>query len=474
MTKQFSSSIIGLIFSPLLLAIAVGLIPQVNAQIVGLTAEQDTLFSEMSSGDPFEVLEFHGVYSIYANFTSPSDVLSALFASNVDTLLTPPMGIDAPCGCYNDFFTSILVDGISPAVFGTYPALEYASFWTFGMETADSSGDMPQMIGVGGPDDLCAGYTIDDGAIFLEGAEGNWSENAVAGDDLKILIARVTTCGDFSLNACAQVFIGGSQDTSCCVQQWCPDAPLLVTHVVPGCTNELACNYNSLATTEDNSCIFVGSACDDMNDLTEGDVFQQDCDCQGYSCFDPFACNFSVDGIQDDELCNYVPENEILGSTEPYSSTLQEYTYSGSEGSTYEWTVVGGSITDGNGSETLNVVWTEEGAGEVCVVETTEAGCVGDEVCLEINVVLSAIGELPQGDFSLFPNPARDRIQLDWTGQNLNNAHVIFRDATGRIVKAQQVSEQETLDVSSLTSGTYHLEFTAPDYGTIQRQVVIQ
>jgi len=205
-----------------------------------------------------------------------------------------------------------------------------------------------------------------------------------------------------------------------------------------------------------------------------GDVYQQDCDCQGYSCYDPFACNFSVAGVQDDDLCEYVPEYEIVGSTNPFSSTLQEYTYSGASGSTYDWTVEGGSITDGNGTDALNVVWTEAGQGEVCVTETTEDGCVGSEVCLDVFVVLSSVGELPQGELSIFPNPAQDWRQLAWTGQSLNNAHVIFRDATGRIVKVQQVSEQETLDVSSLTSGTYHLEFTAPDYGTIQRQVVIQ
>ena len=41
--------------------------------------------------------------------------------------------------------------------------------------------------------------------------------NAIAGDDLKILIARITTCGEVSLTMNAQVFIEGDQGS---VQQF--------------------------------------------------------------------------------------------------------------------------------------------------------------------------------------------------------------------------------------------------------------
>ena len=34
----------------------------------------------------------------------------------------------------------------------------------------------------------------------------------MAGDDLRILIARVTTACGFSLQACTQIYLGGDQD----------------------------------------------------------------------------------------------------------------------------------------------------------------------------------------------------------------------------------------------------------------------
>ena len=455
-----------------LVGLMLGLVSVGNAQITGYTAELDTAFGDIPSSDPLAELAYHGVYNIYANFTSPEDVLGSLYA-DVVALGTAPMGIDAPCGCFNPTSSTMLIEGDnSENIIGIFPEFAYDSFWTIGLADFFDEGVEPQLVSVETPNDLCEGFTINDGLIYALGTEATgWPANMIAGDDLKILVARVTTCGDFSLHACAQVFVGSLQDS---VQQWCPDEPLFVEHVILGCTDENACNYNAQANQDDASCIFVNATCDDMNELTVGDVYQDDCDCQGYSCYDPFACNFSTAGIQDDDLCSYVSQYGIVGNTDPYSATLQEYTYTETPGSTYEWTVQGGSVTDGDGTSILSVVWTDEGNGSVCVVETTADGCVGQEVCLDVLVRLSSVQELPQGQFEVYPNPARDWLQLQWTGPVLNNARVVLRDAAGRVVLSQQVAEQEALDVSSFGAGAYVLEFSVPEFGSIQRQVVIQ
>lgn len=455
-----------------LVGLMLGLVSVGNAQITGYTAELDTAFGDIPSSDPLAELAYHGVYNIYANFTSPEDVLGSLYA-DVLALGTAPMGIDAPCGCFNPTSSTMLIEGDnSENIIGIFPEFAYDSFWTIGLADFFDEGVEPQLVSVETPNDLCEGFTINDGLIYALGTEATgWPANMIAGDDLKILVARVTTCGDFSLHACAQVFVGSLQDS---VQQWCPDEPLFVEHVILGCTDENACNYNAQANQDDASCIFVNATCDDMNELTVGDVYQDDCDCQGYSCYDPFACNFSTAGIQDDDLCSYVSQYGIVGNTDPYSATLQEYTYAETPGSTYEWTVQGGSVTDGDGTSILSVVWTDEGNGSVCVVETTADGCVGQEVCLDVLVRLSSVQELPQGQFEVYPNPARDWLQLQWTGPVLNNARVVLRDAAGRVVLSQQVAEQEALDVSSFGAGAYVLEFSVPEFGSIQRQVVIQ
>ena len=527
-------------------ALGLFLSTQATAQLTGFSAELDTMLWETDSpDDPLADLAYYGVYKVYANFTNADDVVSAVY-SDVGALGTPSMGIDAPCGCVNPAMTSVTVDASNnPAFYAAFPEYEFDSYWTIGMQTSEDAGQLPSNIGMGLPGDLCAGIEIDNGSLYITGSPGNWPVNAVAGDDLKVLIASVTTCSDFTIQACLQVFVNGSQDE---VQQVCPE-PLVVLHegctaedacnynpnattddgscvfddgiygcdgecisdvdgdgicdqnevggctdmgacnfdefatdddgsceyeTCAGCTDEAACNYDDSATIENNSCYFPGESCDDMEDITQGDVIQSDCSCQGYSCYDEEACNYSTLGLEDNSYCSYVTQYEITGNAEPYSQTLQVYTYTATAGSTYEWTVVGGDILEGNGTNEISIVWNVGGAGSVCVTETNSEGCSGDEVCFIVDVSLSSVSEMLDGTLEVFPIPAVDVLQVVWSGPTLDNAFVTLRDASGRVVLSKQVVQRDVVDVAGLSAGAYMLEFTVPARGSIQRRIMIQ
>jgi hypothetical protein len=53
------------------------------------------------------------------------------------------------------------------------------------------------------------------------------------------------------------------------------------TAIVAGCMDASACNYNSAAVVDDNSCAFPGDACDDGNVNTVNDVYNSNCLCAG-------------------------------------------------------------------------------------------------------------------------------------------------------------------------------------------------
>ena len=53
------------------------------------------------------------------------------------------------------------------------------------------------------------------------------------------------------------------------------------TTVISGCMNTNACNYNSAATVDDNSCLYTGAACDDGNPNSTGDAIDATCQCVG-------------------------------------------------------------------------------------------------------------------------------------------------------------------------------------------------
>ena len=132
----------------------------VNAQFTGYTVELDTIFLEEGSD-----LEFFGTYRVYANFTNQNDAISALF-SDVGALGTPPMYIDAPCGCHNPVDGSVYMDATNLSSFwSTFPEYEYDTYWTIGMTSGDATGLLPGAIGMPSGNEICSTST-DDGACI--------------------------------------------------------------------------------------------------------------------------------------------------------------------------------------------------------------------------------------------------------------------------------------------------------------------
>jgi hypothetical protein len=85
---------------------------------------------------------------------------------------------------------------------------------------------------------------------------------------------------------------------------------------------------------------------------------------------------------------NPVPvTSPVNGATSVCESVLgQMYTTSGSAGSTFFWTVAGGTIASGQGNDTIFVNWGNAGGGTITVVETNSFGCAGAPVTLNITI----------------------------------------------------------------------------------------
>lgn len=124
-------------------------------------------------------------------------------------------------------------------------------------------------------------------------------------------------------------------------------------------------------------------------------------------------------------------------------------------GNTYEWGVVSsGSITSGQGTNQINVLWGGmPGSEYVYVSETNIIGCTGFDIKA---VVVDPCTGLPEEDLpktSVFPNPATDKIQLQ-TGQLWYSYDIT--DISGKVViTANHTSPIKEIDISALKPGLY-------------------
>ena len=206
------------------------------------------------------------------------------------------------------------------------------------------------------------------------------------------------------------------------------------TYDSEGCMNVNACNFNFQATTDNGSCAF---------------------DC--YGCMNENACNYDASAsMHDAGECSYIFTLELEGDTEVELDQPTTYTYTPTAGSDYVWTIVGGAIVEGEGTNEVSVVWMLE-EGSIAVYEINSDGCVGIETILNVTGSRTETG-IAEGaaDFTIYPNPANDMLIVNVDGFVAHGMQVL--DATGRVVLSERlVAGRNVIDVTSLANGTYKL-----------------
>ncbi|MDG1719465.1 MAG: hypothetical protein P8H17_06585 [Flavobacteriales bacterium] len=93
-------------------------------------------------------------------------------------------------------------------------------------------------------------------------------------------------------------------------------------------------------------------------------------------------------------VSNIVNTSAITGPTNPLQFQTVTYSVNPSAGSTYNWTFVGGTIESGQGTNSIDVKWTNSGMFTFSVLETDVNGCVGDEVTILVNIIISSVEEI--------------------------------------------------------------------------------
>ncbi|MAV51629.1 MAG: hypothetical protein CL829_02605, partial [Crocinitomicaceae bacterium] len=260
-------------------------------------------------------LEGQTTYRVYLNCLNETDYLGGCAGDSNNPLI-----IESTSGeWYNTAANSSWnAGGISEFVIGLFPDVVYDSYLTIGAEDGETTaagmstiwGDIDASEEFSGGD-AGQNVTVNDvtgGAWYepFEGVEAN--QTGLAGEDLKILFAQITTAGTLSGQVYFSVYANGDQD-----QEW-RDVLAFDSCPIPGCTDDAACNYDEDATEDDGSCaqldcdgVCGGDAVLDACDICNGpgavyecgcsDIPAGDCDCEGNVLDECGVCG--GDGIAD-------------------------------------------------------------------------------------------------------------------------------------------------------------------------------
>ena len=239
-------------------AMAMGTAVLATAQLTGVSIE--SILTHDASIDPS--LDGYTTYRIYADVTSSTDFVSAVFGDASNPLVL---------GCTGNIYQSIGVNfnyatEVNPLFFGTFPTGEYDSWFTIGSEDANGGVNVQATADTMEPAlalfNAGEGFTINDpiGAswfnVFPCTSQQTIEECAATslafgGDENRVLIGQITATGDVYGIFNLQIFPNGVQSE----QQQATATFSTNADDVFGCTNPAATNYDMMATLDDLSCV---------------------------------------------------------------------------------------------------------------------------------------------------------------------------------------------------------------------------
>ena len=216
-----------------------------QGQMTGITVE--TIADHDTTG--IAVLAGHKTYRFYAEFTNPTDKVSAVYGD-----ASAPLTLSSTNGFYNAMFGGDFAMEVNAALFSFFFETRYDSWFTIGFAPGDAP--MSNLTAVGLAAEL-NNFNVN-GQIDLGDAIGGSyfttdDPHAIAGDDLKVLLGQLTTDGTFTGAFNVQVFVNGSP-----ANEQLAEAVVFTNaeSVGTGCTDPEAVNYDAAAVLDDGSCTY--------------------------------------------------------------------------------------------------------------------------------------------------------------------------------------------------------------------------
>ncbi|MFZ4547334.1 MAG: T9SS type A sorting domain-containing protein, partial [Bacteroidales bacterium] len=166
-------------------------------------------------------------------------------------------------------------------------------------------------------------------------------------------------------------------------------------------------------------------------------------------------------------ILNATPVPAITGISTVCKTQSINYTTTLNTGSSYAWTVTGGTITSGQGSNQVTVLWGNPGNGTLTVSETTVANCevTSPVFAVSINACTGTEDDKADG-FNIYPNPASNILNFRMGTKAKMNVSIY--NQFGQVVyhsdnvKATGSGEAR-IDISKLNAGSYTFRALSED-----------
>ena len=270
--------------------------------------------------EEYATSEYGTTYRVYATFDAPTNELIAVYGT-VGENQNAPLTVETTTSFYQTALGSNWGEGINPAFVAMFPEIGSDSWFTIGTEDSNGTGGVSSV----GLDSYLTDFNNGNSFTVDTFTGASWyivpgsSADAIAGDDMRVLVAQLTTDGILHLVMNFQYDDANSETYNT------DGLEITFPELQGGCTDMNACNYDDTAEINDGSCLNPGDACDDGDAGTINDVYSDDCVCAGEviveGCTDSTACNYDGTANVEDDSCAYLDECGVCGGSGIASGT---------------------------------------------------------------------------------------------------------------------------------------------------------
>ena len=242
--------------------------------------------------------------------------------------------------------------------------------------------------------------------------------------------------------------------------------------IVPGCMNPAACNFNPLANVDNNMCLFPGQPCNDNNPNTINDSINPDCNCVGdlivYGCTDPQSCNYNPLANTDDNSCIY--PGQICDDNNPDTFNDIIDAMCNCVGTLYVSGCMDSSACNYNPLANID--------DNSCILpgspcDDGNALTINDSLDINCNCVgidITGLNDNPF-EFELNPNPATNILLLESSMADQKTIYII--DIQGKVLREiPSFGKTQSIDCSTLASGTYFIKVQVNEFVKMKKLLI--
>lgn len=417
-----------------------------TGQVTALTI--DTV--AIHDGVDLPALEGHTTFRLYAEVSSATDFLSAVYGDfHAPFMITADSGFFQSGGALHN-----LAQNVSPLLYDFVPELQYDSWFTIGVE--DGSQGSPLQLTSSSLSDDFENFNEGDGFIVDDVVGGAWfnifqcastpeecaeDDAAFGGEDMRILLGQFTTKGHFRGIFNLQLFPDGDQNNELYQTFAFSTNPLDVF----GCTNPEAIEgtYSPEANIDDFSCVLPCFLSLSVSAITPP------------TCHGDADASFSLEAVGASGADYYYLDS--IGS--------QQGQNSGHFGNLFAGTYMA-FVEDSEGCrDTVEVVVPVTELIEVDIELTAPVSCAGESDA-ELSVV-SATGGTGAFTYFLSSDPENTTTETTWTGLAPGQTLSVWAtDINGCIQQSNNslaITSPTEVSVSLSTAGTGILNASCPN-----------